>query len=124
MGAAMSTRRRGEVLAARPTHAQPIRWPPDDRCMEILPAFSSLTKNYPSKREHPTRGFLGTIGGQVRQSLRDDANTCALRMSWCLNKSGAPLVHTAGLYVLTGATPAIAPGDHRPAPSVARFVLR
>ena len=92
--------------------------------MATLPAFSTLKKNYPSKSALPARALLDGIGGQVRQSLHDDVNTCALRMSWCLNESGAPLLHTGGLYVLSGARAVMSPRDHRPPPPISRFIIR
>ena len=75
------------------------------------------------KANLPTKALLDSIGGQVR-SLRNDINTCALRMSVCLNGSGAPLVHTAGLYTLAGAKPTTSPSDHRPAAAAPVFVIR
>jgi hypothetical protein len=89
--------------------------------MPTLPPFSTLQANYPSKTAMPTKALLDAIGGQVRH-LRNDANTCAIRMSLCLNTSGAPLEHTGGLYTLAGATTSTA--DHRPQTSASRFIIR
>jgi hypothetical protein len=92
--------------------------------MPVLPPFSKLRANYPAKSSIPAKALLDSIGGEVRASLRDNVNTCALRMSDCLNKSGAPLVHLAGLYALSGeaaATPSI---GHRPGPQKPRFIVR
>jgi hypothetical protein len=61
--------------------------------------------NYPSKSEFTTKKLLDSIGGEVRGSLRDSVNTCGLRMSVCLNRSGAPILRAPGLYELTGARP-------------------
>ena len=91
--------------------------------MSKLPSFSTLKNNYPSKADLPTRTLLDSIGGQVRKLL-DDINTCAIRMSLCLNESGAPLIHTAGLYALAGAKPTVTPGDHRPPGPAPLFLLR
>jgi len=71
--------------------------------MSSLPPFSVLTANYPAKSQIPTKQLLDSIGGPVREHLDDDVNTCALRMSACLNASGAPLIHVGGLYTLKGA---------------------
>jgi hypothetical protein len=70
-----------------------------------LPPFSALKVNYPTKAELNTKQLLDRIGGGVRQALRDDANTCALRVSLCFNRSGAPIVRMPGLYELSGARP-------------------
>ena len=91
--------------------------------MPTLPPFSTLQTNYPSKSALPTKELLDAIGGQVRH-LRNDANTCALRMSLCLNNSEAPLEHTGGLYTLAGAKPTTSTADHRPPASTARFIIR
>lgn len=92
--------------------------------MSVLPPFSKLRANYPAKSSVPAKALLDSIGGQVRASLRDDVNTCALRMSECLNKSGAPLIHIAGLYTLVGDSAAAPSLGHRPASPRPRFIVR
>lgn len=90
--------------------------------MTHLPPFSVLTANYPAKSKIPTKQLLDSIGGQVRHRLDDNINTCALRMSACLNASGASLVHVGGLYTLSGAHPPSSP--HTPPRPVPRFIVR
>lgn len=92
--------------------------------MAVLPPFSKLRANYPAKSSIPAKALLDSIGGEVRASLRDDVNTCALRMSESLNRSGAPLVHVAGLYTLAGVKAATPSVGHHPAPLKPRFIVR
>lgn len=91
--------------------------------MPTLPPFRTLQTNYPSKSAMPTKDLLDAIGGQVRR-LRNNVNTCTIRMSLCLNASGAPLEHTGGLYTLAGAKPTTRPTDHQPPASASRFIMR
>jgi Type VI secretion system (T6SS), amidase effector protein 4 len=70
--------------------------------MVPLPRFTVLAANYPTKAAMPTKALLDAIGGEVRKSLSDGVNTCALRLSWCLNRSGAKVQKTPGLYILKG----------------------
>lgn len=69
---------------------------------ESLPRFSSLRAYYPSKHEVTAKALLDSIGGQVRASLGDGTNTCAIRISWALNESGARVRATAGVHLLKG----------------------
>src|SRR3569623_3343627 len=91
--------------------------------MSSLPPFSVLTANYPAKSKIATKQLLDSIGGSVREHLEDEVNTCALRMSACLNASGAPHIHVGGLYTLKGARPH-PPARHSPPATVPRFVVR
>lgn len=81
-----------------------------------LPTFSTLLANYPDKHAVPTKSLLDSIGGQVRAGLGDAINTCAIRMSWTLNKSGAPICPTAGVSVLKGAPQVVAETAHHVKP--------
>jgi Type VI secretion system (T6SS), amidase effector protein 4 len=45
-------------------------------------------------------------------------------MSKCLNESGAPLVHLAGLYALSGGNAATSLVGHRPGHQKPRFIVR
>ena len=74
--------------------------------MASLPRFSVLSQNFPKKDLVPTKQLLDAIGGRVRAELNDGVNTCAIRISDMLNRSGVPLVHTPGLYMLKGGKPA------------------
>jgi hypothetical protein len=103
-----SRNRGGGRVDDRPSHQV-------EASMTTLPPFSVLRANYPSKAEVPTKDLLDGIGGQVA-ALRHVVNTCALRMSVCLTKSGAPLLHVGGLTApsgvgsLVGRGPARSPG--------------
>jgi Type VI secretion system (T6SS), amidase effector protein 4 len=63
-----------------------------------LPSFTTLATNFPDHLKFPTKKLLDTIGGQVRANLGDAINTCAIRLSYALNKSGAPIRPTAGVH--------------------------
>ena len=91
-----------------------------------LPTFSSLVANFPDKHVMPTKALLDSIGGQVRSSLGDDVNTCAIRMSVTLNDSGAPIRSTPGVHLLKGA-PHVVPGTEghaKPAMASDLFMFR
>jgi hypothetical protein len=68
-----------------------------------LPTYSTLLRNYPNKRNVPTKQLLDSIGGQVRGQLDDSVNTCATRISKTLEDSGQPIRRMPGLYQLSGA---------------------
>lgn len=70
--------------------------------MKELPRFSVLKANYPTKSQMDTKALLDAIGGQVRKSFNDSINTCAIRMSWCLNKSGHRVERVRGVPVFEG----------------------
>ena len=60
--------------------------------------------------------MLDEIGGEARSNLSDADNTCAIRVSYALNHSGAPIARLAGLHLLRGAAakgPAPAGGKPR-----------
>ena len=56
--------------------------------MRMLPRYNVLTPNYPDKHRVPAKSLLDEIGGEVRKTLVDSVNTCAIRMSEALNRSG------------------------------------
>jgi hypothetical protein len=93
-----------------------------------LPSFSALVRSYPYKppalshREQPvTRGatvagnrdLIEQIGGALKRTLSavyedlDRINSCATRLSWCLNHAGAPLARTTHVRTLKGADGAL-----------------
>lgn len=93
--------------------------------MRALPSFAVLAANYPTKEAVPPRELLTKIGGEVRSSLTDAANTCAVRVSWALNKSNAPIHATPGLYILEGAKPKPGPPlPFAPATRADRYLVR
>jgi len=83
--------------------------------MKTLPRFSVLSANFPAKSTMDTKALLDAIGGKVRKNLDDSVNTCALRISWCLNKSGQRIERTPGIRVYEGAV-------EKPNPARARQV--
>jgi hypothetical protein len=90
--------------------------------MRSLPKYSVLTSNYPDKHQLPTKSLLDAIGGEVRKTLGDSVNTCAIRMSEALIRSGQPIQKTAGLYQLQGARTSPVPG--RPSAALNRYIVR
>jgi hypothetical protein len=54
-------------------------------------SFARLAAAYPDHAAYPTPALLNSIGGQVRAGLRDNANTCAVRLSSMFNHVGAPI---------------------------------
>ena len=58
--------------------------------MRRPPRYSTLLANYPKAFSKPTKILLDEIGGPVRAALSDSVNTCAIRMSVALNRSGTP----------------------------------
>ncbi len=73
--------------------------------MKELPRFSVLVANYPAKDSFDTKALLDAIGGQVRRAFNDTVNTCAIRMSWCLNKSGQKIERRNGVPAYEGQRP-------------------
>lgn len=92
--------------------------------MAQLPSFASLVKSYPYKpagmshRIEPVprgalaignRDLIDRIGGQLKKTLTavyedlDHINSCATRMSWCLNQAGAALAKNPHVRMLKGA---------------------
>lgn len=47
--------------------------------MRLLPKYSVLSQNYPNKHNVSTKSLLDGIGGDVRKTLTDSVNTCAIR---------------------------------------------
>lgn len=59
-------------------------------------SFKRLAAAFPDQTRFPTPALLNTIGGEVRASLRDGDNTCAVRLSYTLNQAGYPVQRVAG----------------------------
>lgn len=59
-------------------------------------SFRRLVAAFPDHAGFPAAALLNSIGGQVRQSVRDTDNTCAVRLSYMLNHGGAPLRRLPG----------------------------
>jgi hypothetical protein len=59
-------------------------------------SFAKLAAAYPSHTAFPTPKLLNAIGGEVRASVRDGDNSCAVRMSYTLNHAGAPVERVSG----------------------------
>jgi len=90
-----------------------------------LPLFAALTKSFPYKPQAQTPNRTGSppagslvagnkelvtkIGGDLHKRLSkiysdlDRMNTCAVRLSYCLNKAGSKLTPAAGVRMLKGA---------------------
>lgn len=62
----------------------------------------------------PTKALLDAIGGDVRRQFNDAINTCAIRVSWCLNKSGQPIKRVTKLAFASGAKPKADPKRSKP----------
>ena len=73
--------------------------------MRRPPRYSTLVANYPKSTDKSTKILLDEIGGQIRTALSDSINTCAIRMSVALNKSGKPIHSRARVYMLKGEAP-------------------
>ena len=69
-----------------------------------LPRFSLMAASFPDKHTIPTKALLDNIGGEVRRSLLNDVNTCAIRISAAINGSNDKIRRTPGLYFLPGKT--------------------
>jgi hypothetical protein len=81
--------------------------------IRALPTYRELKAHFPDHAKYPTPKLLDEIGGQVRENLDDGDNTCAIRMSYTLNKAGKRLRLTPGLHALKGAPhPAHGTGHH------------
>lgn len=72
-------------------------------------SFAQLEAEYPDKLNFPTPDLLGAVGGEIRSSMRDDANTCAVRLSWAFNHAGHPLQKVGGDIYWRNAEPRIDP---------------
>lgn len=59
-------------------------------------SFTRLAAAFPDHARFPTPALLNSIGGQVRASVKDGENTCAVRLSYTLNHAGAPMKRVAG----------------------------
>lgn len=69
--------------------------------MKPLPGIYALRHNYPSYAQLPSVRFKAMVGGTA--GGQGDPDTCALRMSWTLNKCGYPIpARFAGAYILPG----------------------
>jgi hypothetical protein len=78
-----------------------------------LPRFFVLRECYPGKGSMDTKTLLDSIGGQVRHTFNDTVNTCAIRMSWCLIKSGQPIARLPNVSVYEGMKAPSDPRRHR-----------
>jgi hypothetical protein len=84
-----------------------------------LPTFRELKANFPDHARFRTPTLLNSIGGQVRQNLKDADNTCAVRLSYTLIKSGTPIRHTPGVHALKGAPHVVPSTAHHAHPTMA-----
>jgi hypothetical protein len=93
--------------------------------MAAVPSFSALTRNFPYKPKALTPDRVGPIpagalvktnkelvhhiGGDLLKRLSgiypdlDTMNTCAVRLSYCLNYSGSDIVRTSSVRMFKGA---------------------
>jgi hypothetical protein len=93
--------------------------------MAQVPAFAALTRNFPYKpatlTPHRTgaipagatiatnKALVQAIGGNLHKQLSaiypdlDTMNTCAVRLSFCLNKCGSKVTHSTGVRMFKGA---------------------
>jgi hypothetical protein len=78
--------------------------------MKNLPRYLALAANYSDKHTVPAKALLDRIGGQVRKIVNDGMNTCAIRISDALNRSGDPILRMPGLYQLEALRPPTIPG--------------
>jgi hypothetical protein len=67
-----------------------------------LPAFTTLVDQFPDKIRFPTKTLLDSFGGEVRANLNDAINTCAIRLSYALNKAGAPIRPAPHIHLFKG----------------------
>jgi Type VI secretion system (T6SS), amidase effector protein 4 len=89
-----------------------------EQSMTSPPSFSKLRTNFPYKPGGSgssgayfggNKDLITTIGGQLLKSLSgiykdlDAMNTCAVRLSYCLNRSGHKIVPTKGVRTYMGA---------------------
>jgi hypothetical protein len=85
--------------------------------IHALPTFRELVAHFPDHTKYPTPKLLNEIGGQIRLRLNDADNTCAIRLSHTLNKSGAPLKVVPAPHFLKAA-PHVVPGtEHHAHPA-------
>jgi hypothetical protein len=68
----------------------------------MLPKYNLLASNYPDKHQVPTKALLDGIGGEVRKTLSDSVNTCAIRMSETFNRSGHSIQKMAAFINFEG----------------------
>lgn len=93
--------------------------------MASVPAFTKLAKNFPYKPKAltpdrtgpiPAGAYIGTnqqlveaIGGDLLKSLSNvyadlnQMNTCAVRLSYCLNRCGSDITRVANVRMFKGA---------------------
>jgi hypothetical protein len=82
-----------------------------------LPRFRDLVAHFPDHDHFPTPALLESIGGEVRARIRDGDNTCAIRLSYTLNKAGAPVRMTPGLHMLKSAPQTVSGTAHHSHPA-------
>jgi hypothetical protein len=93
--------------------------------MAQIPTFPTLTRNFPYKPKELTpnrsgaipagatvatnKELLELIGGVLHKQMKaiypdlDLMNTCAVRLSFCLNKSGSKITRSTGVRMFKGA---------------------
>jgi Type VI secretion system (T6SS), amidase effector protein 4 len=59
-------------------------------------SFARLVAAFPDHAAFPAPALLNSIGGQVRATVRDGDNTCAVRFSYMFNHAGAPIHRVHG----------------------------
>jgi len=71
--------------------------------------FSKLAGEYPTHKAYPAHKLLTEIGGQVRESVKDNENTCAVRMSYAFNHAGLPMHKNGANIYWRSAAPRVDP---------------
>ena len=69
----------------------------------MKPAFSTLWANYPRSDQVPRPRLFDSIGWSDLTNNAGYQNTCAIRVSIALQKSGVPVTSSAGMKGLSGA---------------------
>lgn len=68
----------------------------------MKPSFSSLWMNYPKSNSVRRKDLFGKIGWDNLVNDPNYENTCAIRVSIALQKSGVPVNSSAGMRALAG----------------------
>jgi hypothetical protein len=89
-------------------------------------SFKKLVAAFPDHDHWTTKKLLDTIAGEVRESLNDSVNTCAVRLSFALNRAGKSVHKVPGVsYYKGGAYPDPATeGDVHPRMRTDLYVYR
>lgn len=64
-------------------------------CECDLPLSSTFFQNYPNYTDYSAARVWSTIGGSIGQAYGPGSNSCAARLSYALNASGAPIPGSA-----------------------------